>query len=329
MRASNHDGAHRGRLTLCFLLLVTLVASGCQPTEETLSEGPATDSRSAAIPRIAPLLGPQPGSLEPINLPSGRSFLVQLPAALDDTAEETRAAGKSRREWPVVFVFHGWKETAAELQHYTQMSDAEAIVVFPQGVDNAWAPAPYASTTGEEDIDFVHDIVDSLRATYPVDRQRIYAAGMSNGGGFAQYLACQEPGLVAGVAAVAAANYDPVFSGCAASDIPRLSIHGTHDEVMDYFGGDRHDQRYQSVPDVVAMDAQRNGCTSAVRVEKLEKFAIQETYQGCRAPLQHVRITGGGHIWPGRPNRRQQDIASGFATDKVLDFFAIPGRETS
>src|SRR5699024_8357385 len=97
------------------------------------------------------------------------------------------------KKWPVVLAFHGWKETAGMMEGYTEMDAAEAIMVYPYGKDGAWAPAPYAKTTGTEDIQFARDIVDSLRATYAVDDDRIFATGMSNGGGFAAYLGCQMP----------------------------------------------------------------------------------------------------------------------------------------
>ncbi len=61
-----------------------------------------------------------------------------------------------------------WKEvTAANPAHSEnfarkwKMLAAQAIVVYPAGVEKAWTPAPYAKTTEEEDLKFVADMVDS------------------------------------------------------------------------------------------------------------------------------------------------------------------------
>lgn len=40
------------------------------------------------------------------------------------------------------------------------------------------------------DIGFVEDLIKSLQSQYCIDSTRIYASGMSNGGGFTGTLAC-------------------------------------------------------------------------------------------------------------------------------------------
>ena len=155
------------------------------------------------LPTSAPLAGPEPGSSQTINLASGRKFILHVPSSY-----------QPGKKWPVVLAFHGWKETAEMMQRYTELDAADAIVAYPAGEDRAWAPAPYAKTTGAEDTEFVRDIVDSLRATYAVDDERIYATGMSNGGGFAAYLGCQMPDVFKSVATVSAAYYQAIHASC-------------------------------------------------------------------------------------------------------------------
>ncbi|HUG40901.1 MAG TPA: PHB depolymerase family esterase [Longimicrobiales bacterium] len=41
----------------------------------------------------------------------------------------------------------------------------------------------------ERDVRFIADLVDTLRARYAIDPDRVYANGMSNGGGMALVLA--------------------------------------------------------------------------------------------------------------------------------------------
>ena len=225
-----------------------------------------------------------------------------------------------------MLAFHGWKETAEMMQRYTELDAADAIVAYPAGEDRAWAPAPYAKTTGAEDTQFVRDIVDSLRATYAVDDERIYATGMSNGGGFAAYLGCQMPDVFKSVATVSAAYYQAIHASCKGEPVGRLDMHGTLDPVVDYYGGTRHKERYVSVPEVVSMDAQRNRCEGNLNTERLANNALLVQWEQCQYPVQHIRIGGGKHVWPGGNYDDASDVGFGFATDKVLDFFAIPGR---
>ena len=267
------------------------------------------------LPTSAPLAGPEPGSSQTINLASGRKFILHVPSSY-----------QPGKKWPVVLAFHGWKETAEMMQRYTELDAADAIVAYPAGEDRAWAPAPYAKTTGAEDTEFVRDIVDSLRATYAVDDERIYATGMSNGGGFAAYLGCQMPDVFKSVATVSAAYYQAIHASCKGEPVGRLDMHGTLDPVVDYYGGTRHKERYVSVPEVVSMDAQRNRCEGNLNTERLANNALLVQWEQCQYPVQHIRIGGGKHVWPGGNYDDASDVGFGFATDKVLDFFAIPGR---
>ena len=267
------------------------------------------------LPTSAPLAGPEPGSSQTINLASGRKFILHVPSSY-----------QPGKKWPVVLAFHGWKETAEMMQRYTELDAADAIVAYPAGEDRAWAPAPYAKTTGAEDTQFVRDIVDSLRATYAVDDERIYATGMSNGGGFAAYLGCQMPDVFKSVATVSAAYYQAILASCKGGPVGRLDMHGTLDPVVDYYGGTRHKERYVSVPEVVSMDAQRNRCEGNLNTERLANNALLVQWEQCQYPVQHIRIGGGKHVWPGGNYDDASDVGFGFATDKVLDFFAIPGR---
>ncbi|AJE33130.1 hypothetical protein B842_06405 [Corynebacterium humireducens NBRC 106098 = DSM 45392] len=214
------------------------------------------------------------------------------------------------RQWPVVYAFHGWGETAESMEQTTKLDSARAIVVYPQGVANAWAPAPYAETSGEEDIGFVRTLVHTIAEDYPVDRSRIFATGFSNGGGFAAYLSCQLPTTFHAVAPVGAAYYEATHAACAEEPVARLDIHGTHDTVVGYHGGTRHGERYESVPDVLEGVARRNGCERSTMTRN-GQTVIAQHWQGCALPLVHLRVGGGDHTWPT------------LATKEIRSFFGV------
>jgi polyhydroxybutyrate depolymerase len=163
------------------------------------------------------------------------------------------------------------------------------------------------------DVLFLSRLIDTLEASYNVDRARIYADGLSNGGGMAFALACALPGRIAAVGMVSAAR-SMDWSGCA-DDRPVSSIafHGTADPVVPYSGGSTPvgPDVFPSVPAFTAEWARRNRCgpdpvhsAAAPDVTRLE-------YTGCAddAGVVLYTVQGGGHQWPG--GRRLPELLVG------------------
>lgn len=216
------------------------------------------------------------------------------------------------RAYPVIIGFGGWKHDAGATRSYQQLERAagdRAIVVYPQGMDNAWGGAPYARTSLSSDIRFIHAVVDNVGSMHKIDRKRIYAAGLSNGGGMAAALACHAPDLVAGVASVAGAYYNPTVTNCAPGTVPTLIMHADNDGVVSFDGGVRHGAPYRSVPSVFADFGRRNGCDmKKVGTHQYGNVTVSAP-AGCVARTEMRKIRGGGHAWfPG-------------ATDQAVKFF--------
>ena len=302
-----------GAVAVSFLAVAGASCSADSP--DSAPQAVPTETKNLGIPTSAPLSGPEPGSYTTVNLPSGRSFILSVPK--DYTGE---------KKWPMVLAFPGWGQSAENLRGYSRLDAADAITVFAEGKKKAWSPAPYAKTSTAEDKKFVRDIIDAVRATYRVDDSRIFATGMSNGGGFAAYLACQMPDVFKSVATVSAAYYKDILKDCAHSTVGRLDMHGTVDPVVGYYGGTRHKTKYYSVESVLEQDRKRNGCSTNVDMTRLVNNALDMKWSGCTAPLEHIRIAGGSHVWPGGTADAHNEVGKFFATDRVLDFFGIPGR---
>ncbi len=54
----------------------------------------------------------------------------------------------------------------------------------------------------EEDVTFISELIDTLEAAYNIDPTRIYANGLSNGGGMAFVLSCMLSDRIAAVGMV-------------------------------------------------------------------------------------------------------------------------------
>lgn len=282
--------------------------------EETTSVAPPP--ASAAPTTTAPADPPiAPGETATVEIRVGerdRSFGLSVPEGYSH-----------RQAWPVIFAFHGLGEDPAVLRDYTGFDDATALVIYGQGVEGSWAPAPYAQTSLDEDLDYVRAVMATVREQYLVDEDRNYATGFSNGGGFAAALGCQMTEEFEAVAAVGAAYYQTVFDDCSSEPMPYFAIHGTADNVIAYDGGTRHDSEYYSVDEVMGIMQQRNGCTGRGSIVPENEAALHVSFVDCHTPLEYVRSGGGQHVWPGSYIDSTARMPEGYATYRILEFFDV------
>ncbi|WP_018296419.1 alpha/beta hydrolase family esterase [Corynebacterium lubricantis] len=212
----------------------------------------------------------------------------------------------------VVLMFGGWQHSAAQTQGYAKLENylaSNTLVVYAEAslTDNlyAWGGAPYSNISVNGDVTYVRNVINDLVSRYGVNQHEIYATGLSNGGGMALALGCHAPDLVAGVAGVAGAYYNPTVTNCAAGNVPTLIMHGTNDDTVAYNGGTRHGAPYQSVSQVFNTMANKNGCSTTSSQREVGNTTVFNR-NNCSAPTQVVRVNGGGHTWFTDPSASQQ-----------------------
>ena len=231
-----------------------------------------------------------------------REYLIETPATMDPT-----------KSYPVLFGFAGWQHDATMYRGYADLNNVagqEAIIVYPEGKAQAWEGPKYAETSRGQDVAFVQAILSKVKSQYKVDSSRVYATGLSNGGGMAVSLACQAPGTFAAVASVAGAYYNPTLSNCSAGAVDTLLIHGTADDHMLYGGGSNaHGGDYFSVPQAAQRIGTRNGCTSTALTNPTSNGRTDMyTLGGCPTGGQTrvYAVNGGEHTWfPSNPAAAQ------------------------
>jgi polyhydroxybutyrate depolymerase len=256
-----------------------------------------------------------------------RSYLLHLPAS--------RGAGQPV---PLLLVFHGAGGEGAGIASHTGLTGPATArgyaVVYPDGVKRRWNDGRGMST-GQDDVEFIRILLDSLSHELPVDPNRIYATGISNGAGLAYRLACDLPGIFAAIAPVAGAAATAIEERCEATrPVSVISFQGTRDRLMPYEGGNVAIRRGRvlSAQRSAALFAKVNGCTPTPAVTP-EPDTVRDgtrvlrlAYGGCREGREVVLYTieGGGHTWPGGPpvgrlvGRVSRDLD---ATRTMLDFF--------
>lgn len=179
------------------------------------------------------------GITQPRFIRSGsdtRSYGVHLPSNYSPT-----------KQYPVIIGFHGSSSIGLFFEADTRLDEArytgDKIMVYPNGLGGAWAGASYSKATVSQDLTFVHDMLASIRGEFCIDSARIYAAGMSIGGGFVNTLACNDTvgGEFAAFAMASGSFYTDAHGpgGCTpARDVtPILEFHGGADKDVHYDGG--------------------------------------------------------------------------------------------
>jgi polyhydroxybutyrate depolymerase len=215
------------------------------------------------------------------------------------------------------------------------------IVVYPNGTGrfadrlltwNAGTCCGLAARRGVDEVAFVRALLDTLEATLPVDPNRIYATGMSNGGMMSYLVGCR---LGDRIAAIAPVSGELTFADCKpARPVSLLVIHGTADENLPYAGGvgakalDRHEVR--SVDSALGIWRGVARCPAAPRVQRTGSV-MHATYAPCAggAVVELYQIGGGPHAWPGgqRMGRMLDEPSRALdATKVVWDFFAAHPR---
>lgn len=181
-----------------------------------------------------------------------------------------------------------------------------------------------------DDVGFIRALLAHLNRKIKIDPERIFAAGMSNGGMMAYRLACEMPEVFKAIAAVA--DTDNTRSCKPGQPVSILHIHARNDTHVLFGGGAGPDgprraavTDYTSVADTVARWVGLNGCGANPRRILERAGAYCEVYSSCRggAEVQLCVTDSGGHSWPGGHKARGDEPPSQAisANDVMWDFF--------
>lgn len=264
-----------------------------------------------------------------------RAELPQNPNEKDDQTYQMMHDGRERRyivhappgwdrrtKLPLVLSFHGGTGRA-EVQRTMSQMNATAdrhgfIVVYPDGTGpeiqlrgkevpiltwNAGRCCGYAVKQNVDDVGFVRALLDKLQSQLPVDENRVYATGFSNGAMFTHRLGVELSDRLAAIAPVSGALM--VDAAAPKQAIPVMHIHGLKDPNAKFEGGPgRVDKTtHKSIPDTIAWWVKANRCRpKPVRTQPSEDYTV-ERYEpesdASQAEVVLITLPEGGHTWPG------------------------------
>lgn len=231
-----------------------------------------------------------------------REYKLYVPASYDGTSS-----------FPLVFNLHGYTSNMDQQIAYGDFraiaDTANFLVVHPngtldQGGNRFWNAF---GAPGVDDIGFLSTLIDTINNDYNLNLDRVYSTGMSNGGYMSFELACQLGNRITAIASVTGTMTSARMTACnAPKPTPIIQIHGTQDPTVPYNG----DANNESIPDVVDYwVAQTNSGTTPT----VTNVPDSDPNDGCTAEhylydggdqgttIEHYKIIGGGHTWPGAP----------------------------
>jgi len=236
-------------------------------------------------------LNPATGSRTVMTGGKTGMFNVNLPADYDAT-----------KPMPLGFGFHGFGNgacgpTEGECRGFAMLP---AVTVYMKSLSDGWEQAPVL----EQNVTYWQDVLALMKREYCIDESRIFVAGVSSGGQFVEHLTCRFGDTLWQVSPVCASVVGAAKNDCNGTP-PILVIHGVTDQAGNY--GE----------DVVAMFAERNGCSptpppglakaktdmmAAREAEKTEHVCLD--WAGCTAnPVRfcissQITYDGLTHGWP-------------------------------
>jgi polyhydroxybutyrate depolymerase len=171
------------------------------------------------------------------------------------------------------------------------------LVVYPQALGTPptwWGPIP--NELGQPDMEFFRELLAHLLHELCIDRQWIFATGMSNGATMANRLGCDMADTFAAIAPVSGGHV--AFDECTPSrPVPVLAIHGRNDTIIPYAGNPYN----PAVHEWVEAWAQRNGCAVSPTRSQPADSVTREAWSSCDAGATVILYTleEAGHTWPG------------------------------
>lgn len=265
----------------------------------------------------------------------------------------------TQRGWPLLVMLHGCHQSATEFAQGTRMNwlaeQKGFAVLYPQQAlrtqgQRCWRWYDRAVQQGGGETAALASLIESVCTQHTIDRQRIYACGISAGAGMAAVLALNHPELIAAVAMHSgpmfgaghspasalhvmrhgdAAQVDTAIAcilqrrGSVMPTMPALLIQGADDHIVRPVNQRQLAHQWlqlnrlpPSTPAQITVKAgTRNGSRNGMEV--------QDYRVGRKVLLRVARIEGLGHAWSGGdPSLRFNAKPGPDASRMVLDFLA-------
>jgi poly(hydroxyalkanoate) depolymerase family esterase len=261
---------------------------------------------------------------------------------------------------PMVVMLHGCEQTAAEFAQGTRMNalaeEKGFAVVYPQQslrghAHRCWHWYERSTQEGGDDVGLIAGIIAKVCAAYPIDRGRVYAAGLSAGAGMANILALCHPDKVAAVGLHSGPVYGAGHSKTAAYGVmqlgaahladqairslmgkaaafpvmPAILIHGHEDRVVRRINQEQLALQFRVLnglgADSAAPPVDKPARTSGARLA--HAYRLNDYRRGRKLLLRVCEVRQLDHAWSGGDCSLKYNACPGPDASRMMwDFFA-------
>jgi polyhydroxybutyrate depolymerase len=187
-----------GRIALVTTLLLVGCSGGSAPT--------ATPTPRAVGPAATPSA---PATATPPATRTVTNAHIEVGGLTRDYRVVAPPDVSTRAQLPLLLVLHGAGQAIGDAESYgfdLAVMESGAVVVYPQGKNDPLFPDrpghswnAGAADTGVDDVAFIKALIERLTADYPIDPNRVFVMGASNGGQMAYRAACELSDRIAAV----------------------------------------------------------------------------------------------------------------------------------
>ena len=213
------------RASATWLILVVLVVaplSGCIQVEDGTAASTESEAEASLEPELYSIHCEMYDDLE-------RCWKLLVPESVNGDEPV-----------PLVVDIHGFTQDMDKHSNTTTFADIAIeegfIVAYPNGYENSWNAGTLccgvAHQENIDDVSFILGMIEHLIATQPVDADRIYLSGWSNGCAMTQMLTVQASEVFAAAGCMSfylIAEASPTYS-----PVPFMEVHGFLDDLIVY-----------------------------------------------------------------------------------------------
>jgi poly(hydroxyalkanoate) depolymerase family esterase len=229
------------------------------------------------------------------------------------------------------------------------------IVLYPEQSRRAnlfrcWRWFDRETVNGGGEAALIAGLVRSVVGRYPVDRSRVYVAGISAGGAMASILALCYGATFAACAIISGVMYGAADSLLEASAVlrrgsrskpqaaariaarrsspyvgfvPALVMHGDHDDTVNPSNAEQIIQQFQAFAEFTGTPSSSALVASEERrvIGEGRPYLQRDYLRNNRVLLRKILVEGLGHVWSGGDTRHRFNDASGpNASQLIWDF---------
>lgn len=227
----------------------------------------------------------------------------------------------------LVFALHGSNGNVKDTRRFTNYEferiaseRKKQIIVYPLGYENHWNDcrmnASYkANQEDVNDIKFFEEMITHFHKKFHINKNKVFATGISNGGHMCYKLAYELPEKIKGIAPFVANLPEDFNNDCIPKNVSTsvLIINGTNDPINPYEGGwvvigqDSTRGSVQSTEKTVAYWKSLLPCTVESETIEYEDYSsddnstvvhVKYAYHNTDKKVELIKVINGGHTVP-------------------------------